>query len=217
MDKNNNILGGEYQSVNLMKPINFIVFITFFSPIIIAMGCLGMSFIFQNYKGFLYIFWMLVVTIVREAALMWSGSNPNDIYKKPPICSTSQFRFSKYGNTGYSIFLFGFTIMYVCLPMFINNDVNAWIFGGLLAYLLLDIGVRYSEKCISGMVDILVEILPGLGLGALICSIYYWTGNSKYLFFNEISSNKTVCSMPKKQTFKCSVYKNGELVGSSNA
>ena len=24
------------------------------------------------------------------------------------------------------------------------------------------------------------------------------------------------CSMPKKQTFKCAVYKNGELIGSTN-
>jgi hypothetical protein len=37
------------------------------------------------------------------------------------------------------------------------------------------------------------------------------------LFINELTSgsNKEVCSMPNKQTFKCSVYKNGELLGSS--
>ena len=42
----------------------------------------------------------------------------------------------------------------------------------------------------------------------------YTDNSSKYLFLNETQSNKDVCSMPKKQTFKCSVYKNGELIGS---
>jgi hypothetical protein len=40
-------------------------------------------------------------------------------------------------------------------------------------------------------------------------------GLGDYLIFNEVSSTKEVCTVPKKQTFKCSVYKNGELVGST--
>ena len=31
-------------------------------------------------------------------------------------------------------------------------------------------------------------------------------------FINELNSNKEVCTMPSQQQFKCSVYKNGELV-----
>jgi hypothetical protein len=52
--------------------------------------------------------------------------------------------------------------------------------------------------------------------GIVIITLLYAGGSSNYLFFNEISSNKEVCTMPKKQTFKCSVYKNGELVGSTS-
>jgi hypothetical protein len=40
----------------------------------------------------------------------------------------------------------------------------------------------------------------------------YAGGSGKFLFFNETSNNTQVCSMPKKQTFKCAVYKNGELL-----
>ena len=54
----------------------------------------------------------------------------------------------------------------------------------------------------------------GLSSAALILSFMYAGGSSKYLFFNEVSSNKEMCSQPNKQTFKCSVYKNGELIGS---
>jgi len=44
--------------------------------------------------------------------------------------------------------------------------------------------------------------------------MYTNSESSQYMFFNE-RSNRMICSMPKNQTFKCSVYKNGELVGSS--
>jgi hypothetical protein len=43
----------------------------------------------------------------------------------------------------------------------------------------------------------------------------YGSKFNNYLYINEINTNKEVCSMPTKQQFKCSVYKNGELVGSS--
>jgi hypothetical protein len=41
----------------------------------------------------------------------------------------------------------------------------------------------------------------------------YLGGSGKYLFFNEVSSNKEICYQPKEQTFKCEVYKDGTLVG----
>jgi hypothetical protein len=43
----------------------------------------------------------------------------------------------------------------------------------------------------------------------------YFSPMNNYLFMNEIYTNGQVCSMPSKQQFKCSVYKNGELVTST--
>ena len=127
-----------------------------------------------------------------------------------------EWKFSNYGNPiGYSIYIMAFTIMYVCLPMYTNGDYNIWIFGSLIFYLLLDIFLRFQQKCITNWMDVLTELLPGAAVGALTASGYYWSGLQKYLFFNEISSTKSVCSMPSKQTFKCAVYKNGEMIGST--
>jgi hypothetical protein len=44
----------------------------------------------------------------------------------------------------------------------------------------------------------------------------YTGGSGKYLFFNEVSSNKDICYQPSEQTFKCSLYKNGELISGIN-
>jgi hypothetical protein len=61
-----------------------------------------------------------------------------------------------------------------------------------------------------------VDILSGIFLGAIVAGpIMYGSKLNNYLYINEVNSNKEVCSMPTKQQFKCSVYKNGELVGSS--
>jgi len=49
---------------------------------------------------------------------------------------------------------------------------------------------------------------------ASIITMMYAGGSGNYLFFNELSSNKDVCYQPSKQTFKCNVFKNGELIGS---
>jgi hypothetical protein len=64
-------------------------------------------------------------------------------------------------------------------------------------------------------VNLFGDFIGGGGLGAAIAAIIYSSPISGYLFINQTSSDKEVCSMPSKQTFKCSVYKNGELVNST--
>jgi hypothetical protein len=61
--------------------------------------------------------------------------------------------------------------------------------------------------------DLVLNILLGAGLSAAIVSLMYVGGSGKYLFFNEVSSNKDVCYQPSEQSFKCSLYKDGMLVG----
>jgi hypothetical protein len=195
----------------MMQPMNIIVLLVFYSPVIIAVCVLGMSFIFQNFKGFIYLGFLLGISVFREFLLMILGvkseSNPNK------ICNMVQY--SAYGNSGFSLFVISFTLAYICTPMFINSDVNYLIFGGLLAYLLVDIGIRYMKKCITTYTDVFLNIFTGLLSGVIIPGLLYAGNSSKHLFFNEISTSKEVCSMPKKQQFKCAVYKNGELIGNA--
>ena len=195
----------------MYQPMNLIVLLTFYSPIIIALGVLSMSFIFQNFKGVIYLGFLLSVSVAREFLLMISGATQKVSANR--VCDMAQY--SKYGNTGFSIFVITFTLFYICMPMFLNKDVNWWVFGGLLFYLLMDVGIRYMKQCITQVSDILLNLVTGAAVGLLIPGLLYVGGSSKYLFFNEISSTKEICSMPKKQNFKCAVYKNGELIGSA--
>ena len=96
--------------------------------------------------------------------------------------------------------------------MFSNNSVNYWVFIFLIAYFFLDIFIKIHKKCVIQMGDLFLNVLLGLASAALIVTLMYTGGSGKYLFFNEVSSDKEMCYQPSEQTFKCSLYNNGELV-----
>jgi hypothetical protein len=102
------------------------------------------------------------------------------------------------------------------MPMFLNGEVNFWIFGGLLGYFFLDMFIKMYKKCVIKTSDLFLNVLLGLASSALIVTLMYAGGSSKFLFFNETSSTKEVCSVAKNQTFRCSLFQGGELISSMN-
>ena len=203
-------MGGVADSpLQLFQPMNIIVFLSFFSPIILATSITSMSFIFQNFKGLIYLGFLIGCCVVRSFIYMASGADP--IVNDRTICTSIQY--SKYGNPTFSAFVFAFTIMYLSFPMFSNGSVNYWVFISLLTYFFMDIFIKIYKNCIIKTGDLFLNILLGLTSAALIVTLMYSGGSGKYLFFNEMSSDKEMCYQPSKQTFKCQMYKNGELVG----
>lgn len=203
-------MGGVPDSpLQLFQPMNIIVFLSFFSPIILATSITGMSFIFQNFKGLIYLGFLIGCCVVRSYVYMMSGANP--IVNDRTICTSIQY--SKYGNPTFSAFVFAFTIMYLSIPMFSNSSVNYWVFISLITYFFMDIFIKIYKNCVIKMGDLFLNILLGSASAALIVTMMYAGGSGKYLFFNEVSSDKEMCYQPSKQTFKCQMYKNGELIG----
>lgn len=202
-------MGGVPDSpLQLFQPMNLFVFFSFFSPIILATSITSMSFIFQNFKGLIYLGFLIGCCILRNYIYMMTGSQP--IVNDRTICTSIQY--SKYGNPTFSAFVFAFTIMYLSMPMFSNGVVNYWIFISLISYFFLDIFIKIHKKCVIQMGDLFLNVLLGLASSALILTLMYAGGSGKYLFFNEMSSNKEICYQPSKQTFKCSMYRDGQLI-----
>jgi hypothetical protein len=201
--------GGVQDSpLQFFQPMNIIVWFSFFSPVILATSITSLSFIFQNFKGLIYLGFLIGCCVVRSYVYMIAGANP--IVNDRTICTSIQY--SKYGNPTFSAFVFAFTIMYLSLPMFSNGSVNFWIFISLIAYFFLDIFIKIYKKCVIQMGDLFLNVLLGASSAALIACIMYAGGFGKYLFFNEVSSDKEMCYQPSTQTFKCSLFSNGELV-----
>jgi hypothetical protein len=206
--------GGNNNPFSLYNPQDIILFLSFFSPVIVATSITSMSFIFQNFNGLIYLGFLLASCVIRHFLYFFMGIDTLQQANDNTVCSAVQY--SKYGNASYSAFVFAFTLMYISFPMFTNGAPNFWIFSVFIIYFFIDIFVKYANQCIKNTVDILFSIILGLGLSAgFVCAMYYG-GSAKYLIFNEVSSNKDICYQPKKQTFRCSMYKNGQLISGSN-
>lgn len=197
------------------QPHNLVVFLSFFSPIILVLLVMAMSFFFQSVKGLVYLGFLVAAVVFRGFVLFYSGGGAGDLSANTnPICNS--VKYVPQGNATFSTFVFAFTIMYLCLPMFQQGSANWVLFSVLVFYFLVDLGIKITQGCISfakNVAAILGDLLSGAGLAAIIVSLMYIGGSGKYLFFSEsVKSDAVTCSMPKKQTFKCSVYKNGELI-----
>lgn len=204
----------EVRKLKFFKPMDLVVFLVFYSPVITAISIWSLSFVFQNFKGFIYLGFLVASWIIRSFFYMAAGIDADKEDSKNDICVTIQY--SKYGNSLFSSFFFAFTIFYLYVPMFINNTHNFAVIIGLIAYFIIDLLMRQYKNCynfnnIAG--ELFFNILFGAVLGIFFVGSMYIGGSSKYLFFNELSSTKQICSQPKEQTFKCQVYQNGELLG----
>ena len=227
--------------LSIYNPSEIIKYLSFYSPIILIIGVVSLSFIFQNFKGIFYLGVMLLLVVCRELIYMKFMTSETENNKNQQEenrekngetggkkkykggesmtsskdCTTVLYSSNLKSNGSYSAFIFSFTIMYIFLPMFINQNVNAWMFFGLTIYFIMDTFIKQQNKCVEPS-NVFVNVLIGFALSAiLVCIMINSPGLSNLLFFNDYSSNKEICTMPKKQTFKCAVYKNGELIGSS--
>jgi hypothetical protein len=199
------------------------IILSFYAPIIVIFGVFILSvFSATVSKAFIFVFWLFVATGLRQLLSKITGSADKTI-SGDNICKTAAFG-SLMPNTNltYSTYILTFTLFYFVFPMIlVNNDNNSDMFNYrillfFLAYIIADLLIKKSKGCLGiiGGVTILSDFVGGSAVGIMIASIMYYIGR-EYLFINETSSNATVCSMPSKQQFKCSVYKNGELISSS--
>jgi hypothetical protein len=200
-----------------LQPFNLLVFFAFYSPFVIGIVTVSLSFLFQNFKGLLYLLFLIFASTIRAYAIGLKGGdrmNGSNV-QTADICTSIQF--TPHGNQTFSCFVFAITIMYMVIPMYANDEVNLYVFIGLLVYGTFDVFIRMYTKCINSDLykNIIYDVLSGALLSTLFVTTMIHTGNSRYLFFNETSSNKEVCTKPSSETFKCSVYKNGELLGST--
>jgi len=180
-------------------------------PFIIAFGLLLLSTFSQSVTGFVFVFFFLIITIFRWLVM----KIPNVNIKDNSYCNLGGLEF----NSTYSLYALSFILFYLLVPMVQNSDVNWWACGTILLFLTIDILYRNSKKCYSAVTwsSIVMNTTGGMLLGILIPFILYGLDRPEWLYFNEMSSNKDVCYMPKKTQFKCNVYKNGELVTSTRA
>ena len=178
------------------------------SPIIIAMLFTSFSFIFQSYPGIVYLAYLLAAVVIRFFII----NIPDWISKTSTDSSCEKNSIS----AGFSTFVFMFTFWYAFLPMFVYNDLNIPLLISFIFYFVFDLIYKtidsstgvYTNGCDSSRVLSLIgyNFFGGSVLGASFCGMML-PHSSSFLFFNEISTSKEMCSIKKEQAFKCKVNK----------
>ena len=121
-----------------------------------------------------------------------------------------------YPSPSFQAAITSFTFIYLIIPMFINKNLfNPLVLITMLVLSISNGAYLLFRKC-SNAQGLLLGTLIGSLFGFLWFSIIY-SANKDLVFYNELASNNIVCNMPSKQTFKCNVYKHGELISSSVA
>ena len=215
--------GGAGGSINTISSASSGLFtnLAMFSPLIVVSSVFVFSvFLSQIQKGLFYIFLVIGITVARLIAVHYfekvGGAPPARLKRRDPICDTGNF-LPGTSNASYSSYILLFTMAYICGPMLVNSNINYGVLLFFLIYIIFDIVIKVKLGCVSGLFGLLGDGIMGLILGGLISGLMFTFGAKKLLFINDVASDKQVCNMPSKQTFKCAVYKNGELVGSTTS
>ena len=193
---------------------NVLQFFSFISPTLLIFFLFMASLFNQNLKGLVYIAGILLASIINIffMNIIGSGRNPEEAFS----CSIFDIPHVSRFNSPYpSCLIIAFTVAYLILPMKYNEQMNYPVLAFLLVILGIDIVTKVQNKCTTWAGSILGGLV-GFLLGTIWYILFHVTGFDSLLYFDELRSDNVMCSQPSSQTFKCSVYQNGQLI-SGNA
>lgn len=185
------------------------------SPLLVTFLLVMISLFNQNVKGLIYLAGILVTSIVNLIAGFTFGQQK---YSDASImCDFIGLPYLTNFNVPSSSAMFhAFTLAYLLFPMYDTKQVNVLLIAVLSLFLVLDAISKVKNRCTNNM-GVALGALLGALMGYCWYAIFKYTDNETLLYYNDLQSNNVQCSRPSKQTFKCRVYKNGELISESIA
>jgi hypothetical protein len=192
---------------------NILQFFSFIAPTLLIFFLFMTSLFNQNLKGLVYIAGILISSIANVVLMNMIGSERSD--DEAFSCSMFDIPYVSRFNSPYpTTVIIAFTLAYLALPMKYNNEMNYVVLAFLCVLLGIDIITKVQNKCSTYPGTLLGALVGGLS-GLIWYALFSMSGYKSLLYFDELQSNNVICSKPTKQTFKCSVYKNGELISSN--
>jgi len=190
---------------------NIVQLFSVFAPLFLGTFLVLISVFNQNIKGLIYLAGVLMASIINLGIMFAVGSEPTE--NQGAICNLIDFPLipTQYNVPNYNSMFISFTLMYLLLPMLANNQINSWIIGTIVSIFAVDAYVKLQYSCTVPR-GITFGGIIGSALGAAWYFVMKFTDHESLLFFNDLVSNNVICKRPKNQTFKCSVYKNGQVI-----
>lgn len=196
-------------------PMNVLQFYTAISPFLLGFFMIMVSVFNQDIKGLVYLGCVLLSTLVYISIMYMFRSDTHNL----PSCNILTFDgvFGGALNTklfAYNSMFIVFTLVYLLVPMHYYNHINYLLLIFLGIMYLMDGYYKLHIKCVNWMGILVSSIIGGSIAFGLATALVSQSGD--LIYFNEIVSNNVICKRPTEQSFKCSVYKNGELLATSS-
>tara|TARA_Y100000389_G_scaffold19504_1_gene16899 strand:- start:1653 stop:2261 length:609 start_codon:yes stop_codon:yes gene_type:complete len=194
---------------------NIINLFSALSPLLVSFLLVMISLFNQNVKGLIYLAGVLFTSIINLIVgfTLDKRKDPNASI----MCDFIGIPYLTNFNVPSSSTMFhAFTIAYLIFPMYDTKNANVLLITVLSLFLIMDCVSKIKNRCTNRM-GISLGVLLGALMGYVWYMIFKATGNESLLYYNEMNSNNVQCSRPSKQTFKCTVYKNGEIISQSIA
>ena len=163
-------------------------------------------------KASMYLAGLVLVLLIHSIIAMSIGGEYEDKFgssKYKLECNFIQVPLlSNYMVPNLNSTLLAFIFTYLIMPMQTYNSYNVVLLGIIGALF----GINAVSKVLHGcttMVGILISSVIGFIIGFAWYAILI--KNPELLFFAN-DGGRPICSRPSKQTFKCKVYKNGEVI-----
>lgn len=191
---------------------NMLKFFAAISPILLAFCLVMLSIFNSDIKGMVYLGGVLIASLINLFILNTLKVKSQTLI--PPSCNLIDFPFNlnEYVSPAFNSMFIAFTLAYLYLPMQYISGINFPVLMFITGLLVLDGGTKIMGGCTT-FSGVALGSLVGFVLGIIWFVLFFSTGHEDLLFFNVESSNNVICSRPKQQTFKCRLYKNGELIG----
>ena len=189
---------------------NILQFLSYIAPFLI--GFLVITIAVANNeatKSLLYIAGAVIATFIA-LALRFTFFSYGDNAADNPLCGPFQLFPNIGSNTpSLGIVFMVYSFIYMLAPMLSYNTVSLPFLILMISLTLIGIVPKLSLKCVNVTNIFISSIIGGLiGFGSYLAL----SNNPDLLYFSGVRSNKTYCSKPDKTNFKCSVYKNGQLI-----
>ena len=196
---------------------NILYLLSYLTPLYVSFFMLMSSLFNQDVKALVWLGGVALFTLVTIGLQQMFKSPVNP--ERNAICasfSLGGFTLPQYNNPSVTCYFIAFTLAYLILPMFTNKLWNYPIIIGFATLFVIDASTKLRGKCTT-VAGVFFGALVGCLCGLVWYNVINEAGGTQLLYFNTAGSNNVVCSKPKQQTFKCLVYKNGQLIGENIA
>jgi hypothetical protein len=130
-------------------------------------------------------------------------------YKRECNFVSFPYGLSEYTIPNFNSTALSFIFAYIYLPMVQFESYNLVLLSIIMVMFFIDAVTKVMNGCTP-----IVGVLMGMAVGWIVGYLWYLIvagANNNLIYFNNTNTNP-ICSRPNNQTFKCKVYKNGEII-----